>query len=46
MGTASTTLMQTAVDASTTATISLSPKVYKVPLGALIAAAIHTTDVS
>jgi hypothetical protein len=45
-GTASTTLMPTAVDASTTATTSPSPEVHKAPLGALIAAAMHTTDVS
>lgn len=45
-GTAFTTLMPTAVDASTTATTSPSPEVHKALLGALIAAVMHTTDVS
>ena len=48
-GTASTTLMPTAVDVSITATMSPPPEVHKgdpVPLGALIAAAMHTTNVS
>jgi hypothetical protein len=48
-GTTSTTLMPTAVDVSITATMSPSSEVHKgdpVPLGALIAAAMHTTDVS
>ena len=48
-GPASATLMPTAVDVSITATMSPSPEVYKgdrAPLGALIAAAMHTTDIS
>ena len=48
-GAATTTLMPTTVDVSITATMSPSPEMHKgdpVPLGALIAAAMHTTNVS